>query len=135
MVVEVLHSSFDQVQENLNRVKQTRKHINVKTKNQNKKDNIDLNNVDYVASNAKLSLSSVMLYISEENEAVIKIIIKGKGPTMRHVFRTHRVALDWYFDRINLDPQIQIKYIDTEHQLQDMLTRGNFTRDEWNNLF
>ena len=38
------------------------------------------------------------------------------------------------FDRINLDPKIQIKYVDTKHQLADMLTKGNFTRDEWNNL-
>ena len=27
---------------------------------------------------------------------------------MRHVSRTHRVALDWLFDRINLDPKNQI---------------------------
>ena len=53
---------------------------------------------------------------------------------MRHVFRTHRVALDWLFDRINLDPKIQIKYIDTKNQLADILTKGNFTRDEWNHL-
>ena len=53
---------------------------------------------------------------------------------MRHVSRTHRVALDWLFDRINLDPIIQIKYIDTKSQLADMLTKGNFTRDEWNHL-
>ena len=39
----------------------------------------------------------------EDNEAVIKMIIKGRSPTMRHVSRTHRVALDWLFDRINLD--------------------------------
>ena len=38
---------------------------------------------------------------------------------MRHVSRTHRVALDWLFDRINLDPKIQIKYIDTKNQLAD----------------
>ena len=45
------------------------------------------------------------------------------------------VALDdWLFDRINLDPKIQIRYIDTKHQLADMLTKGSFTRDEWNNL-
>ena len=31
-------------------------------------------------------------------------------------------------------PKIQIKYIDTKHQLADILTKGNFTRDEWNNL-
>ena len=53
---------------------------------------------------------------------------------MRHVSRTHRVALDWLFDRINLDPKIQIKYIDTTNQLADILTKGNFTRDEWNHL-
>ena len=53
---------------------------------------------------------------------------------MRHVSRTHRVALDWLSDRINLDPRIQIKYIDTKNQLADMPTKGNFTRDEWNHL-
>ena len=30
--------------------------------------------------------------------------------------------------------KIQIRYIDTKHQLADILSRGNFTRDEWNNL-
>ena len=55
----------------------------------------------------------VQLYIFEGNEAVIKMIIKGRSPTMRHVSGTHRVALDWLFDRINLDPKIQIQYVGT----------------------
>ena len=33
-----------------------------------------------------------------------------------------------------MDPKIQIRYIDTKHQFADILTKGNFTRDEWNNL-
>ena len=33
-----------------------------------------------------------------------------------------------------MDPKIQIKYIDTKNQLADILTKGNFTRDEWNHL-
>ena len=53
---------------------------------------------------------------------------------MRHVSRTHRVALDWLFDRINLEPKIQINYVDTKNQLADILTEGNFTRDERNHL-
>ena len=53
---------------------------------------------------------------------------------MRHVSITHKVALDWLFDRINLDPKIQIKYIDTKNQLADTLTKGSFTRDAWNHL-
>ena len=30
--------------------------------------------------------------------------------------------------------KIQIKYIDTKNQVADILTKGNFTRDEWNHL-
>ena len=93
-----------------------------------------LNNVDCVPSNVQFSHQEALLYVFENNEAVIKMIFKGSSPTMRHVSRTHRVAFDWLFDRINLDPQIQIKYIDTKTQLADMLTKGNFTRDERNHL-
>ena len=93
-----------------------------------------LNNVDRVPSNVQSSHQEALLYVFEDNEAVIKMIIKGRSPTMRHVSRTHRVALDWLFDRINLDPKIQIKYIDTKIQLADILTKGTFTRDEWSHL-
>ena len=55
------------------------------------------------------------MFVFEDNGAVIKMIMKGRSPTMRHVSRTHRVALDWLFDRINLDSKIQIKFIDTKN--------------------
>ena len=87
-----------------------------------------------MSSNVRFSQSSAMLYVFEDNEAVIKKIIKGWSPTMRHVSRTHRVALDLLFDSINLDPEIQMMYIDTKHQLADILTTGHFTRVEWHNL-
>ena len=90
--------------------------------------------IDCVPSNVQSSRQEALLYVFEDNEAVIKMIIKGRSPTMRQVSRTHRVALDWLFDRINLDPKIQIKYIDTKNQLADILTKGSFTRDEWNHL-
>ena len=83
-----------------------------------------LDNVDRVPSNVQFSHQEALLYVFEDNEAVIKMIIKGRSPTMRHVSRTHRVALDWLFDRINLDPKIQIKYIDTKNQFADILTKG-----------
>ena len=72
-----------------------------------------------------------LFFVFEDNEAVI---IKGRSPTMRHVSRTHRVALDWLFGRINLDPKIHIEYMDIKNQLADILTKGNFTRDEWNHF-
>ena len=57
----------------------------------------------------------------------MKMNIKGRSPTRRHVSRTHRVAFDWLFDWINLEPKIQIKYV-------DMPTKESFSRDEWNHL-
>ena len=64
----------------------------------------------------------------------VKMMIKGRSPMMRHVSRTHEVALDWLVDRINLDTMIQIKFVDTENQLADLITQSSFTRDEWCNL-
>ena len=101
-------------------VKDERKHY--KSHNQ-----IDaMKDIDSVPSNVQSARQEALLYVFEDNDAVIKMIMKGRSPTMRHVSRTHRVALDWLFDRINLDPKIQIKYIDTKNQLADMLTKGEF---------
>ena len=78
--------------------------------------------------------SAVSLYISEDNEAVIKMIIKGRSPMMRHVSRTQRVAFDWLYDRITLDPKSESNMLTPKNQLADLLTKGSFTRDEWCNL-
>ena len=93
-----------------------------------------MKDIDAVLSNVQSARQEALLYVFEDNEAVIKMIVKGRSHTMRHVSRTHRVALDWLFDRINLDSKIQIKDIYTKNQLADILTKGNFTRDEWNHL-
>ena len=53
---------------------------------------------------------------------------------MRHVSRTHRVAIDWLFDRITVESQIQIKYVDTKNQLADILTKGSLSRNDENHL-
>ena len=89
--------------------------------------NVIPTSIDHIPSNTTHSDSGAMLYVFEDNEAVIKMIVKGRSPTMRHVARTHRVALDWLFDRINLDQKNRIRYIETRHQLADILTKGNFT--------
>ena len=94
--------------------------VNGKNKSHNKIDVVQ--DIDLVPSNVQSANHEALLYVFEDNEAVIKMIMKGRSPTMRHVSRTHRVALDWLFDRINLDPKIQIKYIDTKNQLADILT-------------
>ena len=90
----------------------------------------NLDNVEFIPSNVQSSHQEALLCVFEDGGAVVGMIIKGRSPTMRHVSWTHRVALDWLFDRISLDPTIQIKYIDTKNQLADILTKGNITRDK-----
>ena len=45
----------------------------------------DLDNVDFISSNVHSSRQEALLYVFEDNEAVIKMITKGRSPTMRHV--------------------------------------------------
>ena len=98
-----------------------------KTHRVNRTQGVDqFNEVDCVPTNARSSQGKSQLYIFEDNEAVIKMIILGRSPTMRHVSRTHRVALDWLFDRINLNSKIQIKHVDTKNQFADVLTKSKF---------
>ena len=108
--------------------------LDCEPKQKGNRDVDQLSHVDYATTNAHSSQGESQLYIFEDNEALIKMIILGRSPTMRHVSRTHKVALDWLLDRINLDPKLQIKYADTQKKLADMLTEGSFTRDEWDYL-
>ena len=94
----------------------------------------DLDNVDFISSNVHSSRQESLLYVFEDNEAMIKMIIKGRSPTMRHVSRIHRVAHDWLFDRINLDPKIQNQIHRHQEPTCRHLDKGNFKRDEWNHL-
>ena len=83
--------------------------------------NVDPSNVDQV-----LSEKESQLYIFEDNEAVIKMIIKGRSPTMRHVSHTHRVAPDWFFGRINLDAKIQTKYVASKNPTRRHSDKSQF---------
>ena len=57
-----------------------------------------MKDIDAVLSNVQSANREAILYVFEDNEAVIKMIITGRSRTIRHVSRTHRVALDWLFD-------------------------------------
>ena len=106
MVIEVLRSTNNKVQPKHTSHQETGAvlHSNTKAQRVKREQKVEqLSEVDYVPTNTHSSQGESQLYIFEDNEAVIKMTIKGRSPTMRHVLRTHRVALDWLFDRINLD--------------------------------
>ena len=137
LVIHVFHSNSNQKQ----KIKQARsnpssgKAFEKRVNTQFPQRHVELSNVDFVPLKVNSSHEGAVLYIYEDKESVIKMNIKGRrSRTLRHVSRTHRVALDCLLDRVHLDPKIQIRYVDSRNQLADILTRGHFKRDEWNHL-
>ena len=93
-----------------------------------------LSEIDAVPPTFPNSSGRGRLVIFEDNDAVIKMIIKGRAPTLRHVPRTHKVDLDWLFERMRDDPGIFLKYVGTKEQIADIFTKGNFSKDAWLSL-
>ena len=63
-------------------------------------------NVDYVVTNAISSRREAQLCIFGDNEAVMKMIIKGRSPTTRHVSRTHSQSCPLRSFRILFPPPL-----------------------------
>ena len=113
LVIEVFHSALNRTNESKRESRGNPSAV-VKPNMHNpipiKHTNVIATNIDHIPPNTSHSVRSALLFVFEDNEAVIKMIIKGRSLTMMHVSRTRRVALD--------------KHADT-------LTKDNFTHDEW----
>ena len=94
----------------------------------------ELSSVDYVPTNLPKPSGRAVLVLLEDNDPVIQICIKGRNPTLRHVPRVHRVNTDACYERIRDDPGIFLRYWPTKYQLADILTKGSFTKMEWDRL-
>ena len=61
-------------------------------------------------------------------------MVKCRSPNMRHVPRTHRIDLDWLFERFRNNEGIFVKYVNAKLQIADMLTKGSFTTIAWQSM-
>ena len=75
----------------------------------------------------------VKLFVAEDNEAVIKILSKGRCPKLRHVARTHRVNLDWCYEIFRW-PEVKASYVTTTHQIADLGTKAITKGETWQRL-
>ena len=91
--------------------------------------------IDHVPPTLPPLTSNARLVCLEDNDAAIKMILKGRTNKMRHVTRTHRIDLDWLFNVIREDPGVSIKYINTKKQVADIFTKGSFTSQQFLELF
>ena len=94
----------------------------------------ELLNIDFVPCNIPEISDRAKLLIMEDNDAVIKMCMKVRAPTMRHVPRTHRIDVDSLLELIHTDKSIWIKYINTKAQLADIFTKGSFSVQTWRDL-
>ena len=79
--------------------------------------------VDHVPSNIPEGSVPARLYISDGNKADIRMSIKGRSPNVRHVSPTHRVDLDWLFERIDLDSSLSTRDVRTTEQIASTTTQ------------
>ncbi len=72
----------------------------------------------------------VNLIVAEDNEAVIKILAKGRSGKLRHVPRTHRVNIDWLYDAFR-HPEVVARYVRTMYQTADIGTKAITRAEDW----
>ena len=82
---DLIVSVFGSVSEISDRTGQLVNDVNKHHKSQKRINAME--NIDSVPSNVQSSRQEALLYVFEDNEAVIKMIIKGRSPAMRHVFQ------------------------------------------------
>ena len=90
--------------------------------------------VDYYPKSALYATGKAKCWIMEDNEACIATCLKGRSPKMAHINRTHRVSVDWLFLLTRTDPGICLRYVNTKSQLADIMTKGSFTAQTWQDL-
>ena len=78
-----------------------------------------------------ISPQLTQLYLLEDNEAVIQMIMKGRSPSWRPGTRTHGVDLDWLFERTNLHHSVVFVKMRTNDQLADFFHQGSFSSQHW----
>ena len=80
-------------------------------------DNCVFESMDHVPADIPNRSHPIQLHIFEDSAAVVQMINSGRGPNLRHVTRTHRVDLNWSFERVTIDHSILRKYARTNDQL------------------
>ena len=94
----------------------------------------DLNNVDFISSDVHSSRQEALLYVFEDNEAVIKDDYKGKKSHNDTRFQNPQSCslIGCSIESIKT-PRSRSNTL-TPRTNSQTLTKGNFTHDEWNHL-
>ncbi len=73
------------------------------------------------------------MIVCEDNEAVIKILAKGRTNAFRHLHRTHRIATDWIYEVLRAN-DCRLIAVNTKYQIADMFTKAITKSEVWEQL-
>ncbi len=73
------------------------------------------------------------MIVCEDNEAVIKICVKGRTNAFRHLHRTHRIATDWIYEVLRAN-DCRLIAVNTKYQIADMFTKAITKSEMWEQL-
>ena len=65
----------------------------------------------------------VRLSIQEDNQATIRVVLKGFSPKLRHISRTHKVNISSVHEIVQ-DDNISVDYCETDKQAADIFTKA-----------
>ena len=71
------------------------------------------------------------LSFQEDNKATIPILKTGKDPTLRHLYRTHRVNVCWLSEVFRDFKEVESGYCETGNQAAYFLTKGFVNPAKW----
>ena len=90
-------------------------------------------NVDWVTPTMPPIQGLTNVTLCEDNDAVLKNLLKCRTPTLLHVARTHRVNLHMAHEAMK-DPAFRARCIHSTKQTADMLTKGSHSAALWHSL-
>ena len=77
--------------------------------------------------------SQTLLHFHVDNQAMASVIRTGRNPTMRHLSRTHGIAISWLHEQYNED-DVRLAYITTTLMAADIYTKAFQDATKWTNL-
>ena len=70
----------------------------------------------------------------EDNEAMIRVCLTGKNPTMRHLSRTHRISVAFlheWFGNPETKQNVVLEYCKTDAMSADIYTKAFTDKSKW----
>ena len=72
----------------------------------------------------------IHLLCHEDNQAMIRVCVTGRNPTMRYLSRTQGLNVGWLYERLQ-SPELELGYTMSSEMAADIFTKSFTCRIKW----